>query len=156
MINSSQLRKYVIVPELERLGLYSKAAENLLMGTAAQESKLGEYLHQLGGGPARGIFQVERATEKDIWFNYLAYNPKLRRKIFDITSTKTPYYTDEILYNLRYAAAMTRIHYLRVKESLPDADDVAGLARYWKKYYNTPLGRGTEEEFIENYNRYLN
>ena len=154
MINSYQLRKYIVVAELERLGLYSKAAENLLMGTAAQESKLGEYLKQLGGGPARGIFQMERATEKDLWHNYLAYKPKLRRKIFDITASKTPYYTDEILYNLRYAAAMTRIHYLRVKESLPDADDVAGLAQYWKKYYNTHLGKGTVDEFVKNYKLY--
>ena len=72
-------------------------------------------------------------------------------KVLEITSSKTPYYTDEILYNLRYATAMARIHYLRVKESLPNTNDVAGLAKYWKLYYNTPLGRGTEEEFIKNY-----
>ena len=151
MINAEQLRKYIVVPELERLGLHSKAAENLLMGTAAQESKLGEYLKQLGDGPARGIFQMERATEKDIWLNYLAYKPKLKTKILAITANLTPYYTDEILYNLRYAAAMTRVHYLRVNEGLPIADSPADLARYWKKYYNTHLGRGTPEEFIENY-----
>jgi len=25
----------------------------------------------------------------------------------------------------------------------------------WKKYYNTPLGAGTVEEFIENYKKYV-
>jgi len=151
MINSKQLRKYVVVPELKRLGLHTKAAENLIMGTAAQESRLGEYLVQLGNGPARGIFQMEKATEKDIWVNYIKYKPNIRDKILQITTTKTPYYMDEIIWNLRYAVAMSRIHYLRVKEKLPDHDDVGALARYWKKYYNTSLGRGTTEEFIKNY-----
>lgn len=155
MINADQLRKYIIVPELKRLDLYSEGAENLLMGTAAQESKLGEYLKQLGNGPARGIFQMEKATEKDIWDNYLKYKPKLREKVRVITATQLPYYTEEILYNLRYAAAMCRIHYLRVKEKLPDPEDVEALARYWKLFYNTPLGRGTEEEFVKNYARYV-
>jgi len=151
MINAEQLRKYVVIPELKRLGLHSKAAENLVMGTAAQESKMGEYLKQLGDGPARGIFQMEQATEKDIWINYLAYKPKLRDKVLAITATKTPYYQDEMLYNLRYAAAMCRIHYLRKRGSLPDHDDVEGLGSYWKDHYNTYLGRGTVEEFVRNY-----
>jgi len=151
MINASQLRKYIVIPELERLGLHSQAAEDLVMGTAAQESKLGEYLKQLGDGPARGIFQMEQATEKDIWLNYLKYKPKLREKVLVITSTPTPYYTEEILYNLRYAAAMCRIHYLRQKERLPDHNDVEALGEYWKTHYNTHLGRGTVEEFIRNY-----
>lgn len=151
VINSNQLRKYVVEAELVRLGLYSKAAENLLMGTAAQESRLGEYLVQLGNGPARGIFQMEKATEKDIWENYLKYKHNISATILKVTASPVPHTTDEILWNLRYATAMTRIHYLRVKEKLPDHDDVEALARYWKKYYNTSLGRGTEEEFIKNY-----
>lgn len=151
MINSNQLRVFVIRPELKRLGLHSEAAENLLMGTAAQESRLGEYLRQLGNGPARGIFQMEQATEKDIWLNYLRYKPKLRAKVEAIAGSITPYYTDVMLYNLRYAAAMCRIHYLRVKERLPDHNDVGALGDYWKKYYNTHLGRGTVNEFKRNY-----
>ena len=35
--------------------------------------------------------------------------------------------------------------------ALPDADNVAELAHYWKLYYNTPEGKGTVEEFIKNY-----
>jgi hypothetical protein len=54
-IRSYDLRQYVIRPTLQRLGLWSLAAENLLLGTAAQESKLGYYLHQLEG-PALGLY----------------------------------------------------------------------------------------------------
>ena len=52
--------------------LVSQEAENLLMGTAAQESALGEYIRQLGNGPALGIFQMEPETFDDIVRNYLA------------------------------------------------------------------------------------
>ena len=48
-----------------------------------------------------------------------------------------------------YACAMCRIHYQRVREPLPDADDLEGQAAYWKAHYNTPLGAGTVEHFIE-------
>jgi len=29
------------------------------------------------------------------------------------------------------------------------------MARYWKKHYNTRLGKGSEMEFIENFTRYV-
>ena len=50
---------------------------------------------------------------------------------------------------------MTRIHYLRVPEKLPEANDVEGLARYWKKYYNTSAGKGTEKDFMLKYQMYV-
>jgi hypothetical protein len=46
---------------------------------------------------------------------------------------------------------MCRLHYRRVPEPLPDAEDINGLAAYWKKYYNTKAGRGSESEFIINW-----
>jgi hypothetical protein len=48
-----------------------------------------------------------------------------------------------------YAAAMCRVFYLRVPERLPQADDSAAMARYWKRYYNTHLGKGTVEGFLQ-------
>lgn len=61
----------------------------------------------------------------------------------------------ELITNLAYATAMARVFYRRVKEALPAADDLDGMGRYWKKYYNTPLGRGTVEEFKANYTKYV-
>jgi hypothetical protein len=52
-----------------------------------------------------------------------------------------------------YAAVMCRVRYMRVRESMPS--DANGLARYWKQYYNTPLGAGTLDEFRKNWNRLL-
>ncbi len=64
------------------------------------------------------------------------------------------YYNSNLYAILPYATAMCRIHYLRVKEPLPDIHPVT-MGSYWKKYYNTELGKGTVEEFVENWNKYI-
>lgn len=155
-IDCNQLRTLVVRPTLEYLGLWSQSAEELLLGTAAQESHLGTYIKQLDAGPAVGIYQMEPATSSDIWFNYLKYKQDLQVKIRELISNglKTSL-SDHMIGNLYYATAMARVHYLRVPEKLPSAEDLPGLAKYWKKYYNTSLGRGTEKEFIDNYKRYV-
>lgn len=149
-INKDQLLQYVIRPTLARLGLGSPSAENLLLGTCAQESRMGNFLHQVNG-PAKGIYQMEPATHDDLWENYLKFNPDICRNVLLIGKCDT----DNLVTNLVYATAMARIQYLRAPEGLPAANDISGLARYWKKYYNTPEGAGTEEEFIHNYNIYV-
>jgi hypothetical protein len=50
---------------------------------------------------------------------------------------------------------MARIHYMRVPAALPKAGDVSGQANYWKQYYNTPLGKGKPQEYIEKWQHYL-
>ena len=69
MISPQDLKTYVIEPALQELnnllpGAYRPAAVNLLIGTAVHESTVGgeTRLHQLGGGPARGIYQIEPAN----------------------------------------------------------------------------------------------
>lgn len=52
---------YVVRPVLRVMSAWSQPAEDLVMGTAAQESRL-TYLRQLGGGPALGLWQMEPAT----------------------------------------------------------------------------------------------
>lgn len=147
-IHPGQLREYVIRPVLHRLGLYSEAAEELLMLTAATESLCGKYLHQVGG-PALGIFQMEPATCRDIYDNYLAYRKPMADEIKQWGSGP-----EHLPGSLYYATAMARVHYLRVPEPLPSAMDVNGLARYWKDHYNTHLGAGTIVKAVANYRKY--
>jgi hypothetical protein len=79
----------------------------LLLGTALTESGDMHYLHQLGNGPALGVYQMEPTTHEDIYDNYLKY-----------------------------------------KKELPGANDLSGLANYWKTYYNTKLGKGVPNTFV--------
>lgn len=149
MINLQQFVAHVIRPSLAHLEMGGRAAEELLLGTAIQESRL-TYLHQLGGGPAEGVFQMEPATHKDIWENYLAYKPELARKVNELALLGGSGIT-QMCGNMYYAAAMCRVHYRRVPKALPEAGDLEGQAEYWKEFYNTFLGAGTVEEYIENY-----
>jgi len=149
-IRSSDLRNHIIRPTLKRIGLWSEAAENLLMGTAAQESKMGHYLTQING-PALGIYQIEPATYRDLFDNYLQYRQEFSRKVGLYNADGE----HDLVFNLAYSTIVARVIYYRAPEPLPQADDISGLAAYWKKYYNTPLGRGTEREFRHNYIRYV-
>ncbi len=123
------------------------------MGTAAQESHL-EYVKQLGDGPALGLFQMEPATHQDIWANFLEYRPAIVASIRNAIGYNGGVPSAQrMIWDLRYAAIMCRIHYLRVPEALPASDDIWAQAAYWKQHYNTELGAGTIEEFVDNYRR---
>jgi hypothetical protein len=155
MIESTHLRTYVIEPVLRDAQLHSEAAVNLLLGTAAQESHMGTYFAQIRG-PAVGIFQMEPATHDDIWGNFLKYkDAKPYTKLLNNLASPYSHRAEILFWNLRYAALMCRVHYLRKPGALPDADDIRGLGEYWKKHYNTPLGAGTVDEFVGNYHRFV-
>lgn len=149
MIKVSQMQDLIQLI-LEKMDLYSKDAEYLLVGTSAQESRLGTYLKQYPTGPAQGIFQMEPATEKDIWDNYLKYKSKIADKIPKICGFD-PFGRHALQWDLAYQVIMARLHYYRRPEPLPAHTDVPGMAAYWKQHYNTPLGKGKVEEFVNNF-----
>lgn len=149
-ISSVHLLELVIKPVLMNLGMHSLSAEQLMMGTAAQESNLGQYLKQLGGGPALGIYQMEPWVHDDVWENVLKYKSELAAKVTALAGRIGP---EEMVHNLAYATALTRVNYYRHPERLPEPGNIPGMAYYWKKYHNTEKGKGTIEEFIKNFHR---
>jgi hypothetical protein len=155
-INANQLRTFIIRPTLSYLNLWSNFRENLILGTCAQESNMGTYISQLNGGPARGIYQMEEKTYEDIWENFLKFNGVLYKKISDIEADDKTNLFFQLTWNLKYATAMAFMSYFRHKKFVDlDPKDIEGMANYWKKYYNSSLGKGTEQEFIDNYDRYI-
>lgn len=152
-INCSQLRHCIIRPTLKDMGFWSLGAETLLLSTAAVESHMGTYIKQVGG-PALGVYQMEPITHDDIVENYLAYRQPIRERLmyaFGLTNFEP----ERLLYDLRYATVMGRLHYLRVREALPTHDNIGAMALYWKQYYNTQLGAGTVAKFVEAYERFV-
>ena len=151
-------RDQVVRPVLQSLALDSPAAELLMLGTAAQESNF-KFLEQISGGPGIGLFQMEPRTYHDIWDRFLATRPVWNARAREwshnssIPGTSRPI-AAEMAWNLRYAAAMARIHYYRVPEALPVAQPEA-VARYWKRYYNTIHGSGSVEQFVKNLQKYV-
>jgi hypothetical protein len=149
-LNPGQFRARIVRPTLRAIGLWSDSAEALVLGTAIHESGL-RYLAQ-SGGPALGLYQIEPATHRDIWENYLAYRPPLARLVQSLAATRTD---GELIRNLAYATAMCRVRYARAPGALPEADDIDGLAAYWKQNYNTPLGKGTAADWARHFRETL-
>lgn len=148
-LDTTQFRVRIVRPVLVQLDLWSISAENLVMGTGMHESHL-SYLQQIKG-PARGVFQMEPATYKDIWANFLAYQPDLSKRVtaFAIGIPDA----EEMEGNLYFAVAMCRTFYRRLKAALPPAGNALAMAQFWKLYYNTPLGKGTVEQAFPHFER---
>jgi len=140
--------------------LYSVEAIDLLMLTAAQESNLGKYIQQLGNGPARGIFQMEPKTIQDLYDNFLKYN-KQKADVLQSFRTSCSLETD-LTGNLLFQIAAARLQYYRKPEKLPvkkgfadGFEYITDLAKYWKTHWNTNLGKGTVQEAVQNYYKYV-
>ena len=137
---------------LKCLGCYSPEAANLVLGTIATESSYGRYRRQLGNGPALGIAQMEPATFNDIINNFLIYHRDIGNRVLNCAGV-SEFNPADLIENDRLAIAMCRMQYYRRPVRLPYR--IPDLAAMWKKYYNTPLGAGTVEEFLANYERYV-
>lgn len=139
-----QLFQSIIVPALAALGsqFASPAAAVLLLATTAQETLCGHYLVQIGG-PALGIFQMERATWRDV----------LNRAGSSLPAA--PHRADRMVYDLRYAVQIARLKYYLDPQALPAADDIGGLWDYYKRVWNTKLGAATEVQFRARWAQYV-
>jgi hypothetical protein len=136
------------------------------MGTAAQESQF-RYLHQLGKGPALSLWQIEPATARDALERCPA---SLRARVFSFTavlpwdepgSPTTEAVLDQLPGNLYLGAAMCRlVYYMKPFQFTTfgvTARSESGkwwCAGVWKKFYNTIRGKGTEDEFKDNWDEF--
>lgn len=161
-----QFREYAIRPTLLDLGMYSAAAEELLVATAAHESGGLRYLAQWPAGPARGVYQMEPATAVDVVRRYLGRRLDIKG-VFDKTVLLLAYsgiqWNDiepdviglKLATDLRFATAIARVRYWMVPKPLPSPADVRGMAEYWKAHWNTLEGAGRIQDFIDNYERHV-
>ncbi len=140
-------------PERDGARYNSTDAIDLLFGTACVESDCGYFIKQLNG-PARGIFQMERTTHDDIWRNYINYRQELKTFMREeLPQAAQDSKFDNLEYNLRYAIMMARLHYYRVPAPIPKSS-LEMQAQYWKDYYNTPDGKGSEADYLQKWKQY--
>lgn len=151
MIEPEDLRTHIIKPTLVHLGVWNLSWENLLLLTAATESDMGRYLKQRKG-PACGIYQMEPASEHDIWENFLQYNKPLKALVADLVPEFEV--IDPLIGNLAYGTAMAYCQYARHKQTLPAPTDWPGLAALYKRRYNTPAGKGSVEKALADAKRF--
>lgn len=154
MFNHRHIREALIRPALNDLIMYSEAAEELIIATLAQETLGGCYVKQIRG-PALGIYQMEPATYDSLWAHYISQDLTLAARILNSCQYLQRPPCEHLIWNLKLATMMTRIHYRQIREALPKKDDVEGLWRYYKQYYNSNLGSATREQFMRNYDQMM-
>lgn len=153
------LRHSIVAPALAEVAdvarlphFASEAAIDLVMATAAAESEFSA-IHQVGGGPALGLWQIEPATAQDVWANYLEHRGALAAGIQRLLHKGSR--DQQVASNLAYGAALCRIIYLRRPEPLPRLGDIPAYAAFWKAHFNTPAGKGVPAEFVARYARLI-
>lgn len=154
MMKATQLRELIIKPALQDLVMLSESAVELLIFTCAVESNGGSYLKQING-PALGIYQMEPEDYNDIWQNYLANNNRLLMMLSTNFEVNRMPSEDRLIYDLRFATAMARIHYERISAPLPLANDVDAIWAYYKQHYNTPSGAAVKDLSLYKYYAFI-
>lgn len=151
-MNLEQFQEYILNPTLKLIDMDSSAARVLLLGTAMVESNL-SYIRQVGmkKGGAFGLFQCEQRTYDDV-VKYIKREKLLHEKILSACLLDyLPPDADCLMWNLRLAVCIARVHYFRIPKKLPQWDDAQGLCEYYLKFYNTPLGKSTFDKSIDKF-----
>ncbi len=149
-IDIKQFHDLILVPTLNAIGMYSKEACQLIIGTGCQESQF-KFIHQ-EGGPALGFFQCEYPTYRSIITDTFIYDINLKHRFLAVLGFELVPEFNSLVWNLKLACLVCRLHYHRFQTPIPI--DLKEQAAYYKKYYNTILGDATTDEYIENFNKY--
>lgn len=148
-INAAQFREYIVKPALVLCWDQAQVPatpfiHDLLIATAAQETLLGKWLHQVRG-PALGVYQIEPASFHDLMQNFVISN-KRYNTLLEVAGG-SGIAVNRVIFDLRFATVIARLFYYRVLEPLPKATTFDTLWGYYKAHWNTTAGRATEADF---------
>jgi len=146
-----QKQAYEMAKDVVKVLGGGKNAELLLLETAMQETKLGTYKDTTDYAAGNGLCQDDKFPFEDRKLRLMASSSGKKwlkdiEENFDIVWQFVEW--RELEHSPLLSIISCRLTYKLVPEAIPDT--VEGRAAYWKKYYNTVAGKGTEEEYIEN------
>jgi len=129
-------------------GLGSKndtESELMLLGTACAETKLGTYPDNTPKTLGVGLCQHDQIGLDDIKQEGEQRHFDIIKKLwgYDILAIKLA----DLAEDPKLSFICCRLSYKRVPASIPKTTQ--GKAAYWKQYYNTEAGKGTEQHYID-------
>ncbi len=124
----------------------SESALRLLCMVAAHESGGFFYTRQVGG-PALSLFQMEPRTFRDVLDYCLRKHNSLANEL--------PCEAERLVFDPPFAAAMSRVFFMRFPEPLPPPADIPALAAYAKTYWNTEKGKATAGDYANAWGDYF-
>ena len=157
-MNKLQLLHHIVRPTLIEIprGL-TEESELAIMMIIAHESKRGEYVRQVGAGPALGLIQMEPATHDDVWKHGDSVWENARNMdIIDVYDYNVKIHPDSsrLVYDLRYNVFMARQRLFMKSEALPIGDKLK-MSRYLKKHWNSAQGRATFDSYYKDYKKWV-
>lgn len=130
----------------------NKTAKKLILGTIAQETHMGLYRDPTPFIAGAGLCQFDKIGFDDVKARTREHHKVAIEEEFGINIDKVDYSMLE--YNAVLSIIFCRLKYKLIAEPIPIY--LHEIAAYWKKYYNTILGKGSADEFVENYTRFVN
>lgn len=124
-------------------GLHSDAAANLLAMICAHESLGGKFRRQIGGGPARSIYQIEKIAHDDVWDRSRSMHRNAAR-----VGIKRDWSQIE---DDKYATFVARHIIMLDPKPIPTKPEE--MARWCKERWNKG-GKATPEKYLNDYMRW--
>lgn len=152
MLDIKDIRLQLVRPTLQSCKLWSRAAENLMIGTGLIESEF-TFLKQFKG-PALSFWQVEPNTYN--WLIAKLSNDKdlMLRVLRYLGFATLPVDPNQLINNLALACIIARLKYWYNPTPLPLADDIPKMAKYWGKIYQTKSNLKDMKRFVDLYDEY--
>lgn len=124
----------------------------LMLATCYQETHMGKLRDRTRYGAGTGVMQFDEYPYNDIKRRSSRYYD-ICLKEFNIDISKMKYM--ELELSPLASIVMARIKYKLVPCAIPSWDDSGGVWSYYKKWYNSYLGKATIEEFEVSYKKAL-
>ena len=130
------------------LGLYG-TAKQMIIETAIAETGLGQIEDKTPNSAGMGITQFDRLPFEDVRTRCKKLQSKILKELgVDITTVKW----EDLKLNHFYSLLFTRLLYWLKGSPIPAT--IEERAKYWKLHYNTVLGKGTPEHYLEMNRKY--
>ena len=139
-----------VVDKIQKSGIFPDDRE-ILRRIAYVESLFGNEKGTFRSGYTGGIWQVDLTGFKSTQINRQTGATPALKRIYDEIRIRFEIdwmtVTWEDLLKPLYSGLASRIFLADKPDAIPD--DLQGQAEYWKKFYNTPAGKGTVEHFFK-------
>lgn len=152
-MNKEQLVNLVIIPTLKEIpkGLSAESVQAITM-IIAHESKRGNFIKQMGKGPALGLIQMEPTTHDSTW----EHGDSIWKNAFQMGilterefKEKRQPLVGRLIYDLRYNVFMCRQRLFMKPEALPKTP--YQMSEYLKKFWNSADGAADSNSYLRDY-----
>ena len=148
-MNLKQVKKYWVEPALEFFPkpLRTPNRKQFMVAIGLVESGY-NYVAQFPEAYALGYWQVQLGTYRDNILNFLEFKNEFNDGWSIIKKIHQATY-QSMTSDCVFACYMGAITVYRAPAALPEYNDIKGMAKYWKTYYNTSQGAGSIEEAFQ-------